>query len=69
LKLCLIQVSVIELHQSRALLLTSLLLTGLIRKRLHHKNRENAESPRILRESDNSKGSERAYLLSRALQY
>ena len=31
----------IELHQSRALLLTSLLLTGLIRKRLHHKNREN----------------------------
>ena len=65
MKICLIQVSVTELHQRRALHLTSLLLTGLIRKRLHQKNREN-RNPRhgcrvsnnsgIVWESDNPKG-------------
>ena len=54
--ICLIQVSVTELHQRRALLLTSLLLTGLIRKRLHQKNRENRNPRHGCRVSKNSLG-------------
>ena len=54
--ICLIQVSVTELHQRRALLLTSLLLTGLIRKRLHQKNRENRNPRHGCRVSNNSLG-------------
>ena len=56
MKICLIQVSVTELHQRRALLLTSLLLTGLIRKRLHQKNRENRNPRHGCRVSNNSLG-------------